>query len=57
MDVTYATVTTASPLTVTLDSSDTAVPAAHLAAYTPVAADRVAVVSLGHGQLVLGKVV
>ncbi len=53
--VEYATVSTASPLTVLLDSSDTAVEAQHLAAYTPVVADRVAVTRFGRGLLVLGK--
>lgn len=52
----YATVTTVTPLTVTLDSSETPVPALRLAAYTPVLNDRVAVTKLGSQLLVLGKV-
>lgn len=46
-----------SPLTVQLDSGDAVLPAKRLAAYTPVALDRVAVVRLGAGLLILGKVV
>lgn len=59
MDVAYATVSTppGTPVTVTLDSSDTAVPAKSVGSYTPAAADRVAVVRLGGGLLILGKVV
>jgi len=52
-----ATVETVSPLTVTLDSSDTAVPAQRLSSYAPVLGDRVAAVRLGGQLLVLGKVV
>jgi hypothetical protein len=52
----YAVIKTTAPLTIQLDSGDTAVPATRLASYTPVAADRVAVVPLGAGLLVLGKV-
>jgi len=48
--------TPASPLTVRLDSSATAVPARTLASYTPVAADRVLVVRTNAGLVVLGKV-
>jgi hypothetical protein len=50
-------VTTTSPLTVTIDSSSTAVPALRLAAYTPVVADRVAVIRQGSQLLILGKVI
>jgi hypothetical protein len=52
-----ATVTQASPLLVRLDSSATSVPALHLAAYTPVLADRVSVLRQGSQLVVLGKVV
>jgi len=52
-----AVVTTASPLTVTLDSGDEAVPALRLASYTPVNGDRVAVVQLPDQILVLGQVI
>jgi len=51
-----AVVTSASPLEVLLDSSDTADPAQHLASYTPTLNDRVAVVVLGGQLLILGKV-
>ena len=50
------TVTSASPLLVKLDSSATAVPALRLSSYTPVVADRVAVVRMGTRLLTLGKV-
>ena len=50
------TVTQASPLLVQLDSSATAVPALRLSSYSPVVADRVAVVRLGARLLTLGKV-
>jgi hypothetical protein len=50
------TVTQASPLLVKLDSSATAVPALRLSSYTPVVADRVAVVRLSSRLLVLGVV-
>ena len=50
-----ATVTQVSPLLVQLDSSDTAAPALHLDAHTPVLADRVSVVQQGSQLLVLGK--
>jgi hypothetical protein len=52
----YGVIDTASPLTVRLDSGDAVLPAKCLATYTPVADDRVAVVRLGAGLLVLGKV-
>lgn len=51
------TVTQASPLLVKLDTSSTSFPALHLAAYTPVLADRVAVVHCGSQALCLGKTV
>jgi hypothetical protein len=50
-----ATVTQASPLLVLLDSSSTAVPALHLASYTPVVADRVSVFRQGSQVIVAGK--
>ena len=50
-----ATVTTASPLMVRLDSSATAVPALHFAAYTPVVGDRVSVLRQGSQVVVVGK--
>jgi hypothetical protein len=50
------TVTQASPLLVRLDSSATAVPALRVSSYTPVVADRVAVVRLSSRLLVLGAV-
>ena len=56
MDSEPGTVTSASPLEVQLDSSDTATPALRLASYTPVLADRVAVIVQGGQSLVLGKV-
>ena len=52
-----ASIASTSPLTVRLDSSDTAVPALRLASYTPVLADRVAVDRQGSRLLVLGKVI
>lgn len=51
------TVTQASPLLVQLDSSATAVPALRLSSYSPVVADRVAVVQMGSRLVVLGKVI
>lgn len=53
----YATVETAAPLTVLVDSSETDDPAVALGSYTPVVNDRVAVEVLGGQLLVLGKVV
>lgn len=55
-DPTYATVTLASPLQVTLDSSDTWLPAVYLASYTLALGDRVAVQPFGARLLILGKV-
>lgn len=49
------TVTQVSPLRVQLDSSATSAPALHLAWYTPVVADRVAVDRQGSQILVLGR--
>jgi len=43
-----------SPLTVTLDSSDTAVPALCLGSYMPILADRVSVTRQGSQLMVLG---
>lgn len=59
MDVAYAVVSTppGTPVTVTLYSSDTAVPAKPLGSYTPVAGDRVIVVKADAGLVILGKVV
>ena len=54
---TPATVTQASPLLVTLDGSDTAVPSLRLASYTPALGDRVAVICQGSGLIALGKVI
>ena len=51
------TITSASPVLVQLDSSDTAAPALCLASYTPVLNDRVAVIVQGGQLLVLGRVV
>jgi hypothetical protein len=56
------TIATASPLTVRLDSSDTAGPALRLESYTPVNGDRVVVDQIGspgHAKqlVILGKVV
>lgn len=52
-----ASVTSAAPLTIRYDSGVKDLPALHLAAYTPVIGDRVAVVVHGISQiLVLGKV-
>ena len=51
-----ATVTQATPtLLVRLDSSATAVPALHFAAYTPVVGDRVSVLRQGSQVVVVGK--
>jgi len=50
------TVTSASPLEVQLDSSDTATPAMHLASYAPTLNDRVAVIVQSGQILVLGRV-
>jgi len=47
-------VTSASPLEVLLDSSDTSDPALRLASYTPTLNDRVAVIEQGGQLLVLG---
>ena len=52
-----ATVTSASPLRVQLDSADTDDPGLHLTSYTPVLADRVSVVVQGSQLLVLGAFV
>ena len=53
-----ATVKTASPLTVTLDSGDTELPAQRLTTYTtPVVDDRVAWLRTESGLIILGKVV
>ena len=49
-----ATVTQVSPLMVQLDSSRTPTPALHLASYSPVVADRVAVDRQGSQLLTLG---
>ena len=52
-----AFVTVASPLTVTLAGSTQAQPALRVLAYTPVVADRVAVIDFDESKLlVLGKV-
>jgi hypothetical protein len=52
-----ATVTTASPLTITLDIATTATAARRLASYTPVAGHRVAVLIIDQvDRLVLGQV-
>ncbi len=51
-----ATVDTAAPLTVRLDTGDAVLPAQRLATYAPVVADRVAV-DTGPPLIVLGKVV
>jgi hypothetical protein len=53
----WATVTAASPLTVTVDGSSTAVPAVHLAGYAPVAGDRVLCARVGTRLAVFGKFV
>jgi len=50
------TVTSASPLRVQLDSSDTDDPALTLSSYTPTLTDRVAVIVQGGQLLVLGRV-
>lgn len=57
MSVEPGTVVTSSPLTVRLDSGPAVLPAESLGSYTPAEGDRVAVVQLGGGLLVLGKVV
>lgn len=49
-----ATVTTVTPLTVTLDSSATAIPALTLGSYAPLAGDRVVVDRLGSQVVVFG---
>jgi len=51
-----ATVDSASPLSVVLDSGDNSAPSCALASYTPVVGDRVVVVKLGSQLLILGKV-
>jgi len=51
------TITSASPLEVQLDSSDTAAPALRLASYAPTLNDRVAVIVQGGQLLVLGQVI
>ena len=50
----FAIVTTAAPLTVTLDSGDVAIPALALGSYAPVDGHRVAVDRLGSQCVVLG---
>lgn len=52
-----ATVKTASPLTVTLDTSETALPAKHLDSYVPAVDDQVLVAQTHSGPVIYGKVV
>lgn len=53
----HGVITTVTPLTVTLDSGDAALPAQKLVSYaTPVVGDRVAWLRLPSGLLILGKV-
>ena len=52
-----AVVTAASPLTIRYDSGVKDLPALHLASYSPVVADRVAVIVHQAQILVLGKVI
>ena len=51
-----ATVTSASPLEIKFEAATQATPALRLSSYSPVVADRVAVVRLGARLLTLGKV-